>query len=222
MIGVILKRLSLGLLFWLCTASGSNPVIAVTDFQFVGIEEKLSRLFSEKLGGELSANELLNVIVHSEVRTVLTEIGLREDPCQDDSCLVQAGKVMNISHIISGKITRKNNNIAVQAEVLEVESGLNRKVRTVVCWRCTEEDLLMKMAGNLASTVSATIQGTSDLKNNRKLPQRQARKNSGELWKNPWTYVGVGALVTGSWAAYVLVLKPDKTTRPQSSVAQNQ
>ncbi len=100
-----------------------RPILAVLDLMVSGISVGEGALFSDALTSHLVGSGAYRVIERSERDAVLKEIEFSLSDCSDESCQLQAGRLLSASRIVVGSIGALGNLFLVSLRLLEVESG---------------------------------------------------------------------------------------------------
>ena len=80
--------------------------IAVLNLESVGVSKTESITLTDRLRSELVKTGSFTIIERSEMDEILQEQGFQLTGCTTDECVVEAGKVLNVSHICAGRLAR--------------------------------------------------------------------------------------------------------------------
>jgi hypothetical protein len=128
--GFMTSRWGLGALLFLGWAAAlpaqepdARSVLAVLDFTVSGISAAEGALFSDVLTTHLVGSGAYRIIDRSERDAVLKEIEFSLSDCGDESCQLEAGRLLSASRIVVGSIGALGNLFLVSLRLLEVETG---------------------------------------------------------------------------------------------------
>jgi len=223
----IIKILLCFFLLQPCFTYAKTPVVALVDFSLKGLDEKTANHFIERVGSNLSSNEWVNVIIHSEIESVLMDIGLQQEKCKTTECLIKAGKLMEISHIVMGTIKKQANVYTVEVEIIVVDSAKVKKIESTVCIDCDSQNFVLAVSGTVSARISEKIQDNRILEKmltentspeKKALPAKKTAATGGQpFFKNSWIYVGFAAITTGTVAAYIILNQHNTVVKETSS-----
>ncbi len=114
-------------LFFMLTAnvifSQEKPVITVMDFSTEDISKKDMEAMISRLSSALFQTGVYTVIDISQRETLLLELEFSLSGCVDDSCALEAGKLLSAENIVVGNISLVGKSYSVSAKTLITETG---------------------------------------------------------------------------------------------------
>jgi len=80
---------------------------------------------------------------------ILIEQGFQLSACTTNECVVEAGKLMGVEHMVAGNIAKIDNLFTIDIRLIDVETGKVLKTATEDC-ECALKDVLTNSLGNVA------------------------------------------------------------------------
>jgi len=112
-----------GLLTVTLLAESNKYTIAVTDLVGQGIDQSTAAILSDRLRTELFKTGSITVLERGVMQDILKEQGFQQTACSADSCIVQVGQLLGVSHMISGTIGKLEKLYTLDIRMFEVSSG---------------------------------------------------------------------------------------------------
>lgn len=134
------------LLIFTTTYAADKERIAVSTFKAAGEGmEDAAENFGASIEEELFNSNLFTIINRTKTDDIIKEIRLQQTGLTDQSTALSAGKQLNVSKIIYGKVTRLNSQLTLRLWAVSVESGENIYIGSVTN-DLNEEDGASKFA----------------------------------------------------------------------------
>ena len=103
--GIVLKKIT-GILLLIIAlsvlAQGGKYTIAVSDLVGQGIDQSTAAILSDRLRTELFKTGSITVLERGVMQDILKEQGFQQSSCSSDTCIVQVGQLLGVSHMIQG------------------------------------------------------------------------------------------------------------------------
>ena len=120
---IIASTLANILLFSILTAfTTKNETIAVFDFIGNDINSNTARTLSDRLRIELVKYNFINVLERSRIDAILEEQAIQMSGCVDE-CLVEVGKLLGATSIITGSIGKVGDYYTINARKINATTG---------------------------------------------------------------------------------------------------
>jgi TolB-like protein len=143
--------------------------IAVLNLESVGVSKTESVTLTDRLRSELVKTGSFTIIERSEMDDILQEQGFQLTGCTTDECVVEAGKLLNVSHICAGSIGKVGALYTVSVRLIDVETGEILKIVTEDSHGSIENvltssmrNVALKLSGRIASGGVLT-EGSGDI-----------------------------------------------------------
>ena len=104
-------------------AAEQKPLISVFDFKGNNISDQELMLFVDFLTSEIVATEKYTLIDRMQRETILAEIEFSLTGCTDESCQLEAGKLLQANEIVMGSIGVFGEKTLLNMKLIEVETG---------------------------------------------------------------------------------------------------
>jgi len=106
----------------LIALTATNQTIAVFDFVGNGIDKNIALTLSDRLRIELVRYGNINVLERNRIDAVLEEQAIQMSGCIDE-CLIEVGKLLGASSIITGSIGKVGNFYTINARKINASTG---------------------------------------------------------------------------------------------------
>jgi TolB-like protein len=143
--------------------------IAVLNLESVGVSKTESITLTDRLRSELVKTGAFTIIERSEMDDILKEQGFQLSGCTSDECAVEAGRLLNVSHICAGSIGKVGALYTVSVRLIDVETGEILKSVTEDSRGSVENvlttsmrNVALKLSGRMASSGILT-EGSGDI-----------------------------------------------------------
>ena len=146
--------------------------IAVLELEPDGVGKKESVTLTNRLRSELVKTGVYTIIERGEMNEILKEQGFQMSGCTSDECAVDAGRLLNVSHIAAGSIGKVGALYTVALRLIDVESGEILKTITEDC-QCPIEKVLthsmrnaaLKLSGKMSAGIGVAVlsEGSGDI-----------------------------------------------------------
>lgn len=128
--------------------------VAVINFDVSGSYASASRVLTDRFRNELMNTVRFDVMERSKMDEILNEQGFQQTgACNNDACVVQAGKILGVSKMIAGSVGQVGSMFTASARLLSVETGQILISVTEDCY-CQVEVVLTQSMRNLANKLS--------------------------------------------------------------------
>jgi TolB-like protein len=97
--------------------------IAVSDLKGQGIDEPTAAILSDRLRTDLFKTGKITVLERGVMQDILKEQGFQQTACTSDTCIVQVGQLLGVSHMISGTLGKLEGMYTLDIRMFEVSSG---------------------------------------------------------------------------------------------------
>lgn len=102
---------------------GTEPAIAVLELIANGVDKNVVAGLSDRLRIELFNSGKFRVMEREQMQTILHEQAFQQSGCLDQQCAVEVGRLINVSYMVGGSITRINNTFSLSTRIIDVETG---------------------------------------------------------------------------------------------------
>jgi len=116
--------------------------IAVIDLTGNDIDVSTVAGLTERLRAELFKTGKYQVIERSRVDVILKEQGFQQSGCTDAQCAVEIGRLVNVSAIVLGSVSKIGNIYTVSIRLVDVSTGKIQQVSTEDCADCEIGEVL--------------------------------------------------------------------------------
>lgn len=150
-----MKKVALLLLIFLVTSSAfvllsqNAPISRVENYIAVldircgsGVEQNISVPLTNIIIDELVRTKKWTVIDRAHRDSILTEQGFQQTGCVDESCTVEAGRLLGVGKMIVGSLARLGQTYIFTLQLINVETAVVENSARETCKNCTEDDLI--------------------------------------------------------------------------------
>lgn len=109
-----------------CKSAG-RPTLAVLDLSVSGFPPGMSGLFNDALRGELINSGCFRVQDRAQMQEVLKTQQQNASELCDESCAVQAGRLLQVALLASGRVVKSESGAWTVVTITEVETGTTLK-----------------------------------------------------------------------------------------------
>lgn len=128
--------------------------IAVIDFNVSGVGDAAGPILTERFRSELLNTNKFDVMERTRMEEIFKEQGFQQTgACDDNTCVIQAGRMLGVSGIIAGTIGRVGKLYSVSARIINVKTGKIIVSKTEDC-ECPVENVLKVSMKNLAYKIA--------------------------------------------------------------------
>jgi hypothetical protein len=128
-----------------------EPVITVLDFKIDGVSKKEMRIIISLLSSALFDLKKFVVIDVSERETLLMNKSFFLEDCSDESCFIQAGKLLSADGIVVGELSRLGSKYIFSSKMLDTQTGYTLCIAYGVY---PDLDAILNDISNLANKLS--------------------------------------------------------------------
>lgn len=111
------------LILFLAFFLDAKEQIAVIDFAPRGVDTTEAQVLSERLASELFRTDSFTLVEREMIKEILREQGFQNTGCVDESCIVEAGKMIGVKLVVGGSISKLGRTYSVSARLVSVETG---------------------------------------------------------------------------------------------------
>jgi TolB-like protein len=105
-------------------ANAEDQGLAVRDFIAAPADSNLARQFSDALTAEIVKLNRYKILERSQIATILEEQAFSNSgTCDQESCLVEMGKLLGVDLLVIGQLGRLDNSISINAKLLDIQTG---------------------------------------------------------------------------------------------------
>jgi TolB-like protein len=104
-------------------ANTSAPTIAVMDFGGLNVTKEDAASLTDRFRFELMKTKKFDVMERNEMNLILQEQEFQKTDCVDQSCAVEAGKLIAVKKMIAGTVSKVGGIYSVNAKLLDVQTG---------------------------------------------------------------------------------------------------
>ncbi|OGF47641.1 MAG: hypothetical protein A2231_03715 [Candidatus Firestonebacteria bacterium RIFOXYA2_FULL_40_8] len=97
--------------------------MAVYEFDASGIKQEDASSVADFVQEGLMQTGRFNLIERKDVQRILKEQMFQKTGCTSTECAVEVGKMLNVSNIIKGKVSKMGSRIIISISLIDVESG---------------------------------------------------------------------------------------------------
>lgn len=181
----IAGKASVGKSVYTFDSSKKREPIAVLEISGNGIEKSEAKGLTDRLRSELFNTGSYDVLEREQMNEILQEQGFQQSGmCDEASCLVQVGKLVGVTYMVGGSVTRIGDLFSVSARIIDVRTG--KIIRTATA----------DVNGNLEKILKETMQDISRIISGLKV---HSRTNTAA-----WITLGGGALLGGIGGYFTL------------------
>lgn len=98
--------------------------IAVADLSGWALSEKEVKSLTEQLRLALAQTQYFRVLSTTDMKAILDQHGFqRSGACDDETCLIELGKILSVAQIVGGSVGQVGGTFAVNLRIVDVETG---------------------------------------------------------------------------------------------------
>jgi TolB-like protein len=143
----------------LALAQGGKFTLAVSDLVGEGIDQSTAAILSDRLRTELFKTGRVTVLERGVMQDILKEQGFQQSACSSDSCMVEVGQLLGVSHIVAGTLGKLDRLYTLDIRMVEVSSGKIVYSESVDCQGSIENVITVSIP-LVAQKVSRHITGS--------------------------------------------------------------
>jgi TolB-like protein len=141
-------------------AQTDKYTIAVSDLVGQGIDQSTASILSDRLRTELFKTGSITVLERGVMQDILKEQGFQQTSCSSDTCIVQVGQLLGVSHMISGTIGKIERLYTLDIRMFEVSSGKIIYSESVDC-ECPVEKVITGSIPAIAKKIARHVTNPS-------------------------------------------------------------
>lgn len=135
--------------------SPERPLIAVLNLEPVGATDVEASALSDRLREELLRSGRFSLVERERLESVLEEQTIQQAGCQGKECVLQVGRVLGVSMIVTGRATKLGaNSWQVSAQLIDVATAETKRAESVL-FEGRLVDLLQQGVPNLAQKLTS-------------------------------------------------------------------
>lgn len=113
-------------------AGGTKMLVAVLDLDPVGASKTEAVAVSERLREELLRSGRITLVDRAQINAVLDEQAFQQTGCTSQECAVQAGKVLGVQQLVTGKVIKLGESAwQVSVTMVKVETSETLKAESL-------------------------------------------------------------------------------------------
>ncbi|HLG15736.1 MAG TPA: caspase family protein [Blastocatellia bacterium] len=120
--------------------------LAMLDLDALGLDASLAQSVSEQIRARIVGAPNIRLIERQKVDRVLQEQRFQHSGQTDALTAARIGKILNISRIALGSLSRLGRNIVLSVQLVDVETAAIEGIRQLACNSCVEDDLIEAVA----------------------------------------------------------------------------
>ena len=101
----------------------TKDVLAVLDFESIGISNEESYIVTQSLITNLILTEKYTIIERGRIDKILKEQKFQKSGCTDSECAVEVGQLINADFVALGSVSKLGSTYLINARIIDVESG---------------------------------------------------------------------------------------------------
>lgn len=140
-------------LFAAGVSSQTEMNIAVSDLTGQGVDQASAAIISDRLRTALFNTGMFTVLERQSMQDILKEQGFQQAGCTSDQCLVEIGKMLGVSHILSGTVGKLGGMFTLDVRLIDVKTGKIVYTTSVDC-RGAIEDVLTNSVPAIAGKIA--------------------------------------------------------------------
>jgi TolB-like protein len=110
----------------------SKDVVAVLEFDAIGASKPQASAVTDRLQDALLKQGRFTLVDRSQIDKILGEQAFQQAGCSSQDCAVQAGKVLGVRHIVTGRVTRIDDGTwQLAGTLIDVESAETLRAETI-------------------------------------------------------------------------------------------
>jgi hypothetical protein len=141
-------------------AQTGKYTIAVSDLVGQGLDQSAASILSDRLRTELFKTGSITVLERGVMQDILKEQGFQQTACSSDTCIVQVGQLLGVSHMISGTIGKLEKLYTLDIRMFEVSSGKIIYSESVDC-ECPIEKVITGSIPAIAKKIARHVTNPS-------------------------------------------------------------
>ena len=110
----------------------AKEIVAVLEFDAVGASKPQASAVTDRLQDELLKQGRFTLVDRSQINKILAEQAFEQSACTSQDCAVQAGKILGVRHIVTGRVTRIDDNTwQLSGALIDVETAQTLREETL-------------------------------------------------------------------------------------------
>ena len=128
--------------------------VAVLDLEIdEGIPQNYANVLTDRLRQELLATGSFTVMERNKMTEILEEIGFQMSGCTTDECVIEAGQILGVNHMVTGSAGKLGQIFTVSVRLIDVQSSQIVKMVSVDR-KCSIEELLTVVMKQAAQKIA--------------------------------------------------------------------
>ncbi|MBF0430620.1 MAG: hypothetical protein HQK83_05040 [Fibrobacteria bacterium] len=204
----------------------NKAYIAVNDLMRQGVDKSSAMIITDRLRTELFKTDWFKVIERGQMKAILEEQDFQQGECASDACLIEAGQLLGVTHIITGSVGKIGQTFTINLRMIHIQTGEISYTDNTDCM-CTIDEVLANSTKNIARKLSNFIQGKpideiplkkAEKKEDKKETGKEDTKGGTSIWKTPWPYVGAGVILVGGGVVTLMLMEPEAEESKSGSI----
>ena len=97
--------------------------LSVLDLEGRGISALEAGSLTDRLRSELSTTNAVTIVERGQMQEVLDEQGFQQTGCVSSECAVEVGKLLGVSHMVTGSIGKLGTTFTLDVRIFSVQDG---------------------------------------------------------------------------------------------------
>ena len=124
-----------------CPAEGQRISVAIYPIKPAGADASLAQAMTALLSSQLTPSPKLKVIEEAMLKAVMERQAMNiSDACDDTSCQVEVGKLVQAQKMIAGDLVKFGNKFVLSLKLIDIQTGTTEFSTEDKC-SCTEDQL---------------------------------------------------------------------------------
>ena len=103
--------------------SQEKMFLSVLDLEGRGISALEAGSLTDRLRSELSTTNAVTIVERGQMQEVLDEQGFQQTGCVSSECAVEVGKMLGVSHMVTGSIGKLGSTFTLDVRIFSVQDG---------------------------------------------------------------------------------------------------
>ena len=100
-----------------------GPLLAILDFEGIGISDSEARVLSNRLGTQMVQIGRYQVIERGQMEQILQEQDFQMTGCTSDECAVEIGQLIGAQQMLAGSFGKLGDVYTIDMRIIDVETG---------------------------------------------------------------------------------------------------
>jgi len=123
MIKKLISLVIILMLYPLNVVAQEKMFLSVLDLEGRGISALEAGSLTDRLRSELSTTNAVTIVERGQMQEVLDEQGFQQTGCVSSECAVEVGKMLGVSHMVTGSIGKLGSTFTLDVRIFSVQDG---------------------------------------------------------------------------------------------------